>query len=164
MARLIIAFMMLSCFGCQAYRYIGMTPLEDHNKHVMEAEQWAKDAGVNQGRIVDITDRLNAENAIEARSSNDMAKLERVLETQGVIDTAQEVSEELTSRKWAKIPEPPFDWSTLIPALIGLATGTTTVGAVAFKMRGTIKTLATQAIQNGESTEKDDTSHLRRYV
>ena len=93
-----------------------------------------------------------------------MAKLERTLETQGKIDMALEVSEDLTNRKWDKIPEPPFDWSSLLPMLIGLLTGTTTIGAVALKMKGTIKTLAAQAIANGESTEKNDTTHLKKYT
>lgn len=160
-----VTLLTLSMTGCATvgWEIIGIASSEKVNAHITQAEEWAKDSARNQGRVIEVADRLNAENVIEARNDNDMNKLERGLETQAKIDMAQEVSAELTSRKWEKLPDPPFDWSSLIPMLIGLATGTTTVGAVAFKMKGTIKTLAQTAIENGKSTEVNDTSHLEKH-
>ena len=157
----------LLCSGCAvvpSWEMIGVTSTSTHNKHVEESAEFAKDAVANQGRIVEITHELNQENIYIAKAKDDIAMLERTYKTAGKISHAKEVSEELSSREFTKAPDPPFDWGTIINMLIGLATGGTTMGAVVLSLKGKLKAVASEAIANGESTDKNDTSHLKKLT
>jgi len=163
---IVILFLFLLS-SCQSkgigWEIIGITSTKTHNKHVEEAQNLAHDAIKNQSRIVEITHDLNQEQIYLAKAKKDIPMIERTMDTSGKINHAKEVSEELSQREFTKAPDPAFDFGSLLNILIGLLTGGTSMGAVAMIFKSKLKTVAMEAIRNGESTEKNDTSHLKKY-
>jgi len=146
------------------WEWIGVTSTKTHNTFVGEVEEFGKDVVKNQSRVVEITHDLNQEQIYVAKAKDDVAMLERTYITRGKINHAKEVSEELSNREFSKAPDPPFDWSSIIQMALGAMGLGGPLGAIALSQRGKIKDVAKQAIANGESTKKNDTSHLKKLA
>lgn len=156
--------------GCQSlekvgvsWELIGITGTRTHNKHVEEAQEFYQEGLEVQGKLGEAVDVLNQENINRAKADDDEALLERAYKNQVNIDMANEKNEELTKREFTKAEAPSFDFSSILSLLLAGLGGAGGVGMIALKMRGTIKNLAGQAIQNGQSTEVNDTKHLDKY-
>jgi len=160
---LIISFLLLLC-GCQAsWEMVGVTSTKTFNKGMGEVEDLAKDVIKNQSRIVEISKDMNSEIIYLAKARDDTSMLERAYTTAGKIMHAKEVSEELSTREFSKAPDPPFDWSGLLSMALGAMGVGGPIGMLAMGARSKLKAVAQEAIRNGESTEKNDTSHLKKY-
>jgi len=167
----VAVFLLLFTSGCAVtntvtpkWEWIGITSTGTHNAHVEQAEEFMQDTVKNQSRIVEITHDLNQEFIYVAKKEDDIGALERSYTTSGKIQHAKAVSQELSEREFTKAPEPMMDLGQIINILIGLATGGTTMGAVAYSMRNKLKDVAREAIHNGQSTEVNNTEHLMKHV
>lgn len=153
--------------GCQSasprWEWLGITSLDTHKRHVDEARDFYQDAVKNQSRIVEITNDLNNEDIYLAKSNDDQAMLERVYSTRGKIEYAREVSEELSEREFSKVPDPPFNWGSIIQMVLSALGVGGPLGLIAMSQKNRIKNLAQEAIMNGKSTEVNETGHLERY-
>lgn len=159
-----LPFFALLMGGCASWEMIGITSTSTHNAHVQEAERFAHDAVKNQARLVEITHDLNQETIYLAKSQDDMAMLQRAVTTGGKIQHAKGVSEELVNREFSESPEPSGDWMGLILTAIGSLTGMSLTGlAVKSVMGAKLAQVAGEARRFAQSTEVNDTSHLKKY-
>jgi len=148
--------------GC-SWETIGITSTKVHNIHVEEAENFMQDTVKNQSRIVEITHDISQEIIYMAKAKDDVPMIERAYTTSGKIKHAKEVSQELSRREFSKAPDPPFDMGAILQILMGCLGVGGPMGALILSQRGKIKDVAKQAISNGNSTEVNDTEHLKKY-
>ena len=165
--RIILALLLSGCNSAvntisPRWEWFGVTSTKTHNNFVDEVQEFGEDVAKNQGRLVEVTHDLNQEQIYLAKANDDDAMLERTIMTKGKIIHAKEVSEELSSREFSKAPEPPFDWSNVIQMAMGALGLGGPLGMVMMSQKGKIKELAQVAVSNGESTEKNDTTHIRK--
>jgi hypothetical protein len=115
---ILAAYCMAILVGCQAVKYIGATPIEDHNKTVVEVERFSKDISVNQGAIGMVTVELANENILTAKKDDDKPKLERAIETKVKAQMATKEANKLSEIKFEKIEG--NDFSGLLDILMGI--------------------------------------------
>ena len=162
--KLLLLIFLLFMTGCVSWEVIGITSTKTHNDFVDEIQEFSNDAIDNQARIIEITHDLNQESIYLSKKNDDMQMLERSVLTNGKIEHAKEVSKELSSREFNKAPEPSFDWSTIITAIVGTLTGGLTIGGgIKMVMKGKLDKLAGETRKFANSTEVNDVSHLKKY-
>ena len=104
--------------GCQAVKYIGATPIEDHNKTIVEVEKFSKEISENQANIGIVTVDLAQENIITAKKDNDEPKLERAIETKVKAQVATKQANKLAETQYTRVEG--NDFSGFLDILMGI--------------------------------------------
>ena len=116
--KIFLIFFFLGLCGCQAIKLLGGVPLEDYQLHVSEIQTFAKDVSINQGLIAGVASGLAQENVLEAKDSDDSAKLERSLNAKLLLENAAKTADKLADTTFTKTES--TDWEGI---LMRIATG-----------------------------------------